>query len=65
MAEATDIKPGTTVVGGGIGGALGVLVVLFMPSDVILFTPEKAAMATAAFGILFSYLVRYLPAPRR
>lgn len=58
------MNQGKTVVGGGVGGALGVLVVLFMPDSVHVFTPETAAVATAAFGILFSHLVKYLPAPK-
>jgi len=55
--------PGKTIAGGGIGGALGVLVVLFMPENVHVFTAETASVATAAFGIIFSYLVRFLPQP--
>ncbi len=52
-----------TTVGGGVGGALGVLVTLFMPESVYVFTPETASVATAAFGIIFSYGMRWLPAP--
>ncbi len=54
---------GTAMVGGGVGGALGVLAVLFMPADWYIFTPESAAVATAAFGVIFSYAMRWLPAP--
>ena len=64
MADTTAAKPGRTVTGGGVGGAIGVLVVLFMPEETHVFTPETASMATAAFGIVFSYLVRFLPQPK-
>ncbi len=63
--KPTQLRPGGTVVGGGLGGALGALVVTFMPATLHIFTPESAAVSTAAFGIVFSYLVRYLPAPKR
>lgn len=56
-------KQGKTIAGGGVGGALGVLVVLFMPEHVHDFTPETASVATAAFGIIFSWLVRFMPQP--
>ncbi len=52
-----------TAVGGGVGGALGVLAVIFMPPDWYVFTPETASIATAAFGVIFSYGMRWLPAP--
>ncbi len=52
-----------TTVAGGVGGALGVLVVIFMPADTFVFTPETASIATAALGIVFSHLIRYLPKP--
>lgn len=63
--KATQLKPGATVVGGGLGGGLAALVVTFMPPDWHVFTPETAAVSTAAFGAVISYLVRYLPAPKR
>jgi len=50
---------------GGIGGALGVLVVMFMPDAWHTFTAEQAAVATMAFGVIFSWLVRFLPQPPR
>ncbi len=52
-----------TVTGSGVGGAIGVLIVVFMPATVFVFTPETASMATAAFGVVFSYLIRYIPTP--
>lgn len=66
-STSTTPVPGTAraVVGGGIGGALGFLVVLFMPDTWHTFTPETASAATAAFGVVFSYLIRYLPQPPR
>lgn len=48
---------------GGIGSALGVLFVLFLPDSVIVFTPETAAIATAAFGVVFGYLMAFVPKP--
>ena len=50
---------------GGIGGALGVLVVMFMPENWHTFSAEQAAVATMAFGVIFSWLVRFLPQPPR
>ncbi len=48
---------------GAVGAALGVLIVMFMPESVYVFTPETAAMATAAFGTIFSYIMRFVPKP--
>ncbi len=64
---SSKIEPSAkkTIVGGGVGGAIGVLAVLFMPDTWHIFTPEEASMATAAIGIVFSYAMRYLPAPNR
>ncbi len=63
MAEKSTPTAVRTITGGGIGGAVGVLVVLFMPETVHIFTPETASMATAALGVIFSYLIRFLPQP--
>ncbi len=54
---------GSAKFGGGVGGALGVLTVLFLPPTVYQFTAESAAVATAAFGILFSFGMQYVPKP--
>lgn len=64
--STSTVGPSTkrTIAGGGVGGALGVLVVLFLPETSYIFTPETASVATAAFGIVFSYLIRYLPQPK-
>ena len=48
---------------GAVGAALGVLVVMFMPEKAYVFTPETASMATAAFGTIFAYLMKFLPKP--
>ena len=57
--------PNRTFVGGGLGGALGVVAVVMLPKFTALtFTPDEAAIMTAALGIIFGWLVRYLPAPR-
>ena len=61
--EASTPSHQRTAVGGGVGGALGVLVTLFMPESWYVFTPETASVATAAFGVIFSYGMRWLPAP--
>jgi len=55
--------PSSAGVGGGVGGALGILAVIFMPPSVFIFTPETASIATAALGVVFSYLVKFLPKP--
>ncbi len=50
--------------GAGVGGALGFVVVMFLPKLAdITITPEEAAGLTAALGVLFSYLVKFLPRP--
>lgn len=55
-----------TAIGGGAGGALAALVVLFMPdlAPSIQMTPEKASIATAALSTIFGFVVRYLPEPK-
>ena len=56
--------PNRTVVSGGLGSALGVVAVVILPKFTELtFTPDEAALMTAALGIIFGWLVRYLPAP--
>lgn len=57
--------PNRTVAGGGVGGALGVSVVIMVPKFTeIVFSADEASMLTAAFGIVFGWLIRYLPQPR-
>jgi hypothetical protein len=53
-----------TVAGGGIGGALGVIVVVMLPKlTTLTWSAEEASMMTAALGVLFGWLVRFLPKP--
>ena len=49
--------------GAGIGGALGALLVWFGPQQdwFTLATPDEGAMVGAAFGMVFTYLSRFLP----
>jgi len=63
MANDSPQSHGRTVAGGTVGGAIGVLVVMFMPESVHVFTPETASMATLAFGTIASYVMRYVPKP--
>lgn len=63
MAISTSSSPVQTLTVGALGAAIGVLVVIFMPVNWYAFTPETAATATGAFGVVFSWLARYLPAP--
>lgn len=61
MDKPTNTK---TVVGGGAGGALGALVVIMTPKvSTLVWEAGEAAIVTAALGILFSWLARYLPQP--
>ena len=63
MADSTASSPGQTLTVGALGAALGVLVVMFIPVSWYVFTPATAATATGAFGVVFSWLARYLPPP--
>lgn len=57
--------PNRTFAGGGVGGALGVIVVMMLPKfTTIILSPEEASMLTAASGIVLAWLIRYLPRPR-
>ncbi len=57
-------KANAAVGASGIGGALGVILVMFIPefTDITL-DATKASLLTAAFGTVFAALVRYLPKP--
>ena len=58
------MQPQTKVANAGtVGAAIGVLVVLFMPETVIIFTPETAATATAALGVVFGWGMAFIPKP--
>ena len=48
---------------GGVGAALGILVVTFMPASIFVFTPETAAVATGALGVVFTWAMRFAPKP--
>ncbi|MFQ5622411.1 MAG: hypothetical protein ACE5FS_03345 [Paracoccaceae bacterium] len=55
-----------TVASGGIGGAVGFIVVLVLgqTTDWAL-TPEQASGLTGALAVVFGYLARFLPQPPR
>lgn len=60
-------RPGraATGVGGGVGGALGVIAVVMTPKlTELTLDATEASLMTAALGMLFSWLVRFLPQPR-
>jgi len=50
---------------GGMGAAVGVVVVIGIPYlfPNVTFTPEVAAMLTGAIGTIAGYFLRYLPKP--
>ena len=53
------------VVGGGIGSALGVIVVVMAPKMTsLVLDATEASLMTAALGVVFAWLVRFLPKPR-
>ncbi len=56
----------TTLGAGVVGSAAGVLVVMFLPHfwTTFVFTPNEAALATAAFGTIFGWGIRFLPKPK-
>lgn len=58
------MKPETKVANAGsVGAAIGILVVLFMPASMFVFTPETAAIATGAFAAIFNYMMSFMPKP--
>lgn len=58
-------SPNRVIIGGGIGGALGVLFVIMAPKFTALtFAGDEGAMVSAALGMVFSYLVRFIPVPK-
>lgn len=51
--------------GAGVGSAIGVIIVVLVPEFTeIEWTPEKAALMTAALGTVVAWAFRYLPKPR-
>jgi len=59
------IQPGNkAVMGGGVGAALGVVVVVFLPKFGVELDATEASMLTAAFGTIFAWAIRhFLPTP--
>ena len=52
------------VVGGGVGSALGVIFVMFLSKMTDLdLDATDGGMLTAAFGVVFAWVIRYLPKP--
>ena len=57
--------PNKTAMAGGVGGALGVIVVVMAPKlTSITWSAEEGTLMIAALGALFAGLVSYLPKPR-
>ncbi len=55
-------NPNAVVGSGAVGAALGVLLVMFLPQFTsVTFTANEAAMATAAFGTVFAWGIRFIP----
>ncbi len=54
-----------TAIGGGVGGAIGILVVVMAPKLFEGFTLDatEASMLTAALGVIFSFGMSYVPKP--
>ncbi len=64
MEKVTKTVNTRTVVSGGVGGALGVILVIMAPKFTeTTFSAEEASMMTAALGVLFGWLMRFLPKP--
>ncbi len=65
MAKETSNTPGMAKVGGGIGGALGVLTVVMAPKifDGFVLDATEASLLTASLGVIFSFGMQYLPKP--
>ena len=49
--------------GGGVGSALGVIVVVFLPKFGVLLDATEASLLTAAFGTVLAWAMRFLPKP--
>ncbi len=54
-----------TAVGGGVGGAIGVIIVVMAPKMFTGFTLDatEASLLTASLGIIFSFGMQYVPKP--
>ena len=58
--------PGAAKFGGSVGAALGVIVVVLGPKYIPGFVlgPTEASLLTAAFGVVFSFGMQYVPKPK-
>ena len=58
--------PGAAKLGGSVGAALGVIVVLMGPKIFPGFTLDatEASLLTAALGVIFSFGMQYVPRPK-
>ena len=54
-----------TAVSGGVGGAIGVIIVVMSPKLFTGFTLDatEASLLTASLGIIFSFGMQYVPRP--
>ena len=61
--EKANVVAGRRVaLGGGVGAAVGVLVVIFMPPSWHVFTADTGAIAAAAIGTVAGFIISFLPA---
>lgn len=68
MAGKEIKSPGNIATGGaGTGGALGFLIVQFGPQFgwFEAFSGSEGAAVAAAMGVVFAFVARYLPEPKR
>ncbi len=66
MTSPTANTPGAAKLGGTVGSALGVLVVVMAPKIFEGFTLDatEASLLTAALGIIFGFGMQYVPKPK-
>ena len=66
IAPPVANTPGAAKLGGTVGSALGVLVVVMAPKIFEGFTldPTEASLRTAALGIIFGFGMQYVPRPK-
>ena len=66
LLTKTTNTPGAAKIGGGVGGAVGVLVVVMAPKMFEGFTLDatEASLLTAALGVIFSFGMQYVPRPK-
>ncbi len=65
-STSPPVSHGKTVAAAGVGGAIAVVVVIFLPEmwPTLDLSAEKASILTVSFSTIFSYLARFLPKPR-